>query len=219
MTEPTPSAPRQGLPLEEPGRPFFPGLFDTLKLIVVDPKGAFGRMSLTSDLSRPLIYAVILGFIGALIPSMWSFAIQGSLLGILGHLEGMDAIVPPMIFGMFGTFVGLLLAPVFIVIGIFIWSSIIHLFLLMVGGANHGFSATLRVVCYSQSAQLAQLIPLFGDLAATVWGLVLAIIGVAEAHGTTLGRAAAAVLLPVVFCCVCIAAIALIAVTGALLSQ
>ena len=60
--------------------------------------------------------------------------------------------------------------------------------------------------------------PLFGALAAPLWGLVLAIVGVAEAHGTTLGRAAAAVLLPVVFCCACLA-IALTAVTGALLSQ
>jgi len=60
------------------------------------------------------------------------------------------------------------------------------------------------VVLYSQTAQVAQVIPLFGDLIATLWGLILCIIGVAAAHRTTTGKAAAAVLLPIVLCCVCI---------------
>ena len=192
------------LPIEEADRPFFPGLLDTIKLFALDPMGGYSRMSLEIDLTKPLLYGLIVAWLGTFVQFLWSLVIQSSILGALSQIEGMQEVLPAMFFGVAGGMFGLFLAPVFILIGVFIWTAIVHLFLMMVGGANQGFTATLRVVLYSQTAQVAQVIPLFGDLVATLWGLILCIIGIAAAHRTTTGKAAAAVLLPILLCCVCI---------------
>ena len=83
----------------------------------------------------------------------------------------------------------------------------LHLFLLMVGGAASGFSATLRVVCYSQTSGLAVVIPLAGGIIQLIWGLVLQIMGLTQAHRTSGGKAAFAVIGPVILCCGCIIAV------------
>jgi len=92
-----------------------------------------------------------------------------------------------------------------VLLGIFIWSAIVHLFLMLVGGANTGFASTVRVVAYSSTVQIVQVIPLCGGTIAAVWALVLYIIGLAIAHRTTQGKSALAVLLPLALCCVCVA--------------
>jgi len=200
------------LPLEEPDRPFVPGLVDTVKLFALDPMGGYARMSLEIDLTKPLLFGLIVAWLGTFVQFLWSLVIQSSILGALSQIEGVEELFPAMFFGVAGGIFGLFVAPVFILLGVFIWTAIVHLFLMMVGGAERGFTATLRVVLYSQTAQVAQVIPLFGDLVATLWGLILCIIGIAAAHRTTTGKAAAAVLLPILLCCVCIGAAILTAV-------
>jgi hypothetical protein len=78
---------------------------------------------------------------------------------------------------------------------------------MIVGGANNGFEATVRVVCYAQTAQLAGIVPFCGGLIAAIWAIVLYVIGLATAHRTTQGKAVLAVLLPVVLCCAFVAAL------------
>jgi hypothetical protein len=99
-------------------------------------------------------------------------------------------------------------APIFVLLGVFIWSAIVHLFLLLVGGATAGFASTVRVVCYAGTVQVFQIVPFCGGLIGFVWGIVLYIIGIAAAHRTSQGKAALAVLLPLVLCCVCVAVLA-----------
>jgi hypothetical protein len=209
MSESPPEPPVQEvaaptLPVEEPGRPFLPGLFDTVKLLALDPMGGFARMSLKIDLTKPLLYGLILAWFGTLVQFLWGLAVQSGIMGFLAQIEGVREVLPAMLLGVAGGTFGVLIAPVFILLWIFIWTAIVHLFLMMVGGDTQGFTATLRVVFYSQTAQVAQVVPFFGDLIATLWGLILCIIGVAAAHRTTTGKAAAAVLLPIVLCCVCV---------------
>jgi len=193
------------LPFEEPGRPFFSGLVETLKLLITDPTTAFRRMPLTTDIWRPLVYGVLISWVAALVGYLWSLAIQASVLGALAGIEGMEEIAPMLAFGIVGGLLGLILAPVVFVIQIFIFSLIVHLCLMLVGGDREGLGATFRVACYSRTTQLAQIVPFVGGLIAVVWGLILCIIGLTEAHRTTTGKAVAAVLLPVLLCCVCIA--------------
>ena len=52
-----------------------------------------------------------------------------------------------------------------------------------------------------------------GGLIGVVWGIVLQVIGLATLHKTSQGKAALAVLIPIVLCCVCVAAV--IAIAGA----
>jgi len=95
----------------------------------------------------------------------------------------------------------MVLAPIFVIIGVFFQAAILHLMLMLVGGAARGFEATARVCSYAQAAQLAQIIPMCGGLVSAVWSVILLIVGLSTAHGITRGKAALAVILPVVLCC------------------
>ena len=205
--EPPPAAP-EALPWEQPGYPILEGLFETAKLVLLRPSEAFKRMSTTGDLGRPLLYAVIFGWLGMIAAQVYNIAFRGAMLGFLQRMPGMPAgraMGMPVAFNI----VLMVLAPVFILIGIFIISAIFHVFLLLMGAAGKGFPTTIRVVCYAATVQVIQVIPICGGIIAFVWALVIDIIGLAEAHRTTQGKTAVAVLLPFVLCCVCVAVLSL----------
>jgi len=95
-----------------------------------------------------------------------------------------------------------LMIPLLVVVGIFIASAIIHLCLMVVGGANKSFETTFRVLAYAHgSSAVIQMLPVCGGLIAGIWGIVVSCIGLARAHETTTGRALLAILLPVILCC------------------
>jgi hypothetical protein len=96
----------------------------------------------------------------------------------------------------------ILLSPVFVIVLTFIISGILHLCLMIVGGARKPVETTFRVVCFSSgSTSLLSMIPFCGGMIACVWNIVLEIIGLARAHETETGKAALAVLLPIIVCC------------------
>lgn len=200
------------LPFEDPVQPAIAGLVGTVKLFVTDPTTAFRRMSLTIGIFRPLIYGILLAWVGEAVAYLFGLVFQASIFGFLSQIDGMQEIIPAAFLGMGLGIVALIIAPVFIVIGIFIYSLIVHLFLMMVGGDQSGFGATFRVLCYSNTSQLAQVVPIAGGIIAFVWSMVLGVVGLTEAHHTTTGKAVAAVLLPIVACCVCMAIFVMLAI-------
>ncbi|HXV75359.1 MAG TPA: YIP1 family protein, partial [Candidatus Polarisedimenticolaceae bacterium] len=179
--------PTATLPFEEPGRAFGAGLLETIKLFILDPDQAFRRMPLRSDILRPLIYAVIVGWVGTAVAYLWGLMFQASILGMLGGLGDAEQVIPPILLGVTAGVLGLVLAPVIILIQVFIYTVVIHLCLMLVGGERNGFATTLRVLCYSNTAQLAQGIPFAGGLIATLWGIVLCVLGLMRSHDTTAG--------------------------------
>src|SRR5205814_9266709 len=91
----------------------------------------------------------------------------------------------------------IILIPLFVVICLFIGSAVVHLCLMIVGGANQSFETTFRVLAFSQgSTGPLQIIPICGGLIAGVWALVCNCIGLAGAHETDSGRAVLGVFLP-----------------------
>jgi hypothetical protein len=190
------------IPWEDPGRPFFDGLFETVKLLAMSPGEAFGRMPVTGGIGRPLFFAIVIGWVSIAVAVFWNVLLQGMWMPFLESAEdlaGMGA--------MYGLTIGwglmmVVLAPLFVIIGVFIAAAVLHLMLMIVGGAESGFEATVRVVCYVQTAQLAGIIPFCGGLIALVWTVVLYVTGFSTAHRTTQGKALLAVLLPVIACCV-----------------
>jgi hypothetical protein len=72
---------------------------------------------------------------------------------------------------------------------------------MIVRGAKNGFEATFRVVSYSIGAYVFLMVPFCGAIISGLWTVVLAIIGLKEAHGTTGGKAAFAVFFPLIMCC------------------
>ena len=205
-TPPPPPGPPAlaALPWEQPGYPAIEGLYETAKLFLLRPSEAFARMSVAGDLGRPLIYAVVLGWLGIIAGQVYQLLIPGMPWRYFPGMDrGMDFAVPIAV-----TIATMVLAPVFILLGVFIWSAILHLFLMIAGGANSGFAATVRVVCYAGTTQVLQIVPLCGGVLTFLWSIALEIVGLAIAHRTTQGRAALAVLLPLALCCACAAVIA-----------
>lgn len=201
-------------PSEERGNPWerrtslgvLQGLGEALKLFVTAPTEAFSQTMKSGDYGSPLLFAIAVGWVGLLVGQLWDMLVGASMLSMLPSEVRSE--IPFVLFGSGGLLISLIFAPVLIIIGVFLWSAILHLCLVIVGGLEQskaGFEGSFRVVSYGMVAQLANLIPFVGDLLCGVWSIILAIIGVQQIHKTTQGKAIAAVLIPVVLCCVCVA--------------
>lgn len=195
------------LPWEERSRLGLVAAFvETAKLLVLDPKQAFARARRSGDLASPLLFAVLFGWAGVVFQTLWSLAFGSAFAAFLpAEMQQVSGLG----FGLqtVGMVAQLVFAPIFILIFLFIASGIVHLMLMMVGGTRDseaGFEGTLRALAYSTVSQIGSAVPFAGGLIAMVWGVVLETIGLATLHRTTYGKALAAVLLPLLLCCVCV---------------
>lgn len=204
---PTPTQPSRPAPLpwEDPNVGGFDGLVRTITLFVTRPDEAFSRMSDTG-LGRPFSYAVITSWIELVVVFAYWAIFQVPLF--LFAIPSLDdelaeaAVGAGLIFAIgAGIF---LLMPILVAVGLAIHACILHLMLLIVGEGKRGFDTTIRAVCYSHTADLANAIPLCGGLISLVWFVALQIIGVARAHQCSYGKAALAVFLPILLCCSCV---------------
>jgi hypothetical protein len=189
--------PPAGLPWDRRGElGFFPAFFETLKLVLLNPTVAFTSMKREGGLAEPLIYALCGGCVGFLFYFLFSM-----LVSSFGLMAGRDPLTNLLGLG-FGTVATVICIPILVVLGLFVGSAILHLCLLLVGGAKHTFETTFRVVCFSTgSTYPLMILPICGGLISGVWCLVTECIGVAKAHETDTGRAVLAVFLPVIVCC------------------
>ncbi len=186
-------------------------LVETTKEVLTGPSDFFRRMPVAGGIGSPLLYAVVIGYLGLLLSAVYSavfLLVRGAagaaalgplsdrpeLAAFVAALEGWGGIIGQVVFG-----------PIGIVIGVFIWTAIIHLMLLLLDGAGQGFEATFRVLSYSHAASVLAIVPLCGGPIAGLWSLVLWIIGLAQAQRIPAWKAAAAVFLPIVLCCCCCA--------------
>jgi hypothetical protein len=155
------------------------------------------------NLGAALGYLVLMGWIGTIGALLWGYVLRGSQEAILKSL-GVPVASQDLRPGVYAIIylVIAVLAPVFILIGAFIWCGILHASLWIVGGAREGFEATLRVYSYAAgSTTLFQWIPFCGGIINFIWSLVLQVYGLSRAHEISGGKAALAVLLPIGLCC------------------
>ena len=208
------TAARSGLPWEHRHEHGFAKAFiETLAMVLTKPDQGFRTMKTEGGLAEPLIYALIGGCVGGIVSLLLSLGLQSMGL-FAGQRDTFAALAGIGV----GSIALIVLVPVFIVIGLFIGAAIVHLCLMIVGGANKSFETTFRVLAFSQgSTGPLQIIPVCGGLIAGVWALVVNCIGLARAHETTTGRAVLAILLPIIVCCG--AGILLLIMFGAALSQ
>jgi hypothetical protein len=178
---------------------FFNGLFKTVNDVLFSPSAFFKKMPVTGGLTDPLLFAMIVGTIGLLCFSVWDLLLHDSMQSFMTpemrSAAGRDissGVASPL---------GKALMPFLLIIWLFIVSGMLHLFLMIVGGARAGFEATFRVVSHSVSPFLFMVIPYCGVLIMPLWVLTLFVIGLRDSHETTGGKATAAVLFPFLFCC------------------
>ena len=209
--------PGAGLPWERRAELGFLNAFlETIKLFVTNPSEAWRLTKEKGDYAEPLIFAILVSWIGIAVSSVWS--------GLFG--QAWTAFLPPDIKeklgGAFATNTGALLiqvgiAPILVLVGLFVGAAIYHVSFMIVGAtkdSTSGFEGTFRAVSYASVSNLANIIPFVGGLAAVVCNLILMVLGAVRMHRTTQGKAIAGVLIPLVLCCVCIVAVVALVIGG-----
>jgi hypothetical protein len=207
---------RPGTPWDERGRLGLAAAFvETTRQVLTGPAEFFRRMPVVGGLGSPLLYAVTAGWIGlvaaALYQSVWVSIVGPSVLPF-----GMEREAIARVIAFMESWAGLVAQVVFggisVTIGVFITSGVLHLMLMLLGAGQKSFETTFRAVCFAQAPMLLFVIPVFlipgCGLLVGLWSLVLYVIGLAESHQIGHGRAAAAVLLPLVALCCCCAGFA-----------
>jgi hypothetical protein len=204
------------VPFEDKTKNFFTGLWETMKLVLFQPANFFRNYKLDGTIGRPILFALVVGWISAIISATWSMfigdfmsAVSQYILNRLPEFEGSEwgqLQLWQQLGAGNGTFdfiFGIIMAPFFILFFLFIFAGIYHLFLMIVKGANKNFETTFNVVAYGMAAQIAEIIPFLGTVIAWGYGIVLSIIGLTEAHETDGWKAVFAVFAPIIFCLFC----------------
>ena len=125
-------AERTGLPWEHrQERGFFNAFIETLSMVLTRPAEAFSVMKREGGLGEPLIYALIGGSVGGIVAFLFSLGFRS--IGLFADRNNSLAAMTGM--GI-GSVAMIILLPLFIVIGLFIGSGIVHLCLMIVGGAK-----------------------------------------------------------------------------------
>jgi hypothetical protein len=204
------------IPFEDSSKDFFTGLVETIKLVLLSPTHFFRDYKLDGALGRPILFAIILGWIAGIVEMIWGIVAQESIFSILSRYipemkdytgGGLETMIP---LAHYGHIIGFIITPFFIVIFLFLISGILHVFLMIVNGAHKNFETTCNVVAYGFATSVFKIIPFCGGIFSFIYSLIISIIGLTEAHKADSWKAVFAVLGPLVFCCGCCAVFALI---------
>ena len=201
------------VPFEDKSKKFFKGLWETMKLVLFQPVNFFRNYKLDGTMGRPILFALIVGWASAIISSIWSMftgdfmsTVSQYILNRLPELEGAQWEQLQQWGASDGNFdfiFEIVIAPFFILFFLFIFAGIYHLFLMIVKGANKNFETTFNVVAYGMVAQIVGIIPFLGTVLAWGYGIILAIIGLTEAHKTDSWKAVVAIFAPIILCLIC----------------
>jgi hypothetical protein len=188
-----------GLPWEHRAQlGLFKAWFETVSLLITKPSEAFTIMRPEGGLTDPLLFGLIGGSLGGIVSIIFQGLLQ-SIPGIAGRNDAFNSLgislwVILLIYAV--------MMPLLVTVGLFIGGAILHLCLMLVGGANRSFETTFRVACFaSGAANLFSMIPFCGGIIALVYHIVLECIGLSRAHPTTTGKALMAIFLPMIVCC------------------
>ena len=170
------------------------GFFKTWKTVILDPKVFFSKLPNKMGLREPSIFylklqtiswllvAIVMGF--WLIPS-GGFSLVSSLFGGVGILVGL--------------LLGILTVVVMIFLSwgmMFVGAGVIHLFVRAFGGIKE-YKETFKAMAYGSAPGVLSSIPLLGWLA-SIYSVILQVIGLSERQKLSLSRSVAAVLVPTV---------------------
>lgn len=154
------------------------------------PATFFRSMPRGHGIGSALMYYLPLGILVEGINLFWRFTLGPARFDAAPGNEFLEALAgtnPLMDF---------LISPVYLLLALFVSVAASHAVLAIAGGARHGFRTSVRVFSFAYSPALLAVIPRAGFVIGCVWMVVLAIIGLREAHETSGFKAAAAVLLP-----------------------
>jgi hypothetical protein len=147
---------------------FFPALLQTWVGACFHPTEFFESVGNSQDLTPALLFGVLVGWISVVVGAAWSLVFQAPLVPIMRQEEIAGLLA--------GGVAGLACVGLFswlpVLLGILISGVIVHLFLMLFGGANQGLTMTLRVISYAYAPQIFAVVPFGGWCIASIWMLV-----------------------------------------------
>ncbi len=158
--------------------------FATASKSLFHPVKFFSKVPRDAGYLNPILFGVMTIFLSVVFAFIWS-----SLLSKGGGLFIFLIGIPIIVLGSF------IMIPIILFVG----SGILHLCLMIVRGANEGFQTTFRVMSYSSVPYLFNVIPVLGGIVASIWTIVLTVIGLREMHKTSTAKSVIAVFLPLAF--------------------
>ena len=183
---------RNGAPWENRSETgFAKGTYLTFKEALFSPSTFFRGLTFKDGIREPFAFGLLIGAVGNMFGIFWPVLMMSGGLFPFG-----EAISSHLTVGLI-FLIMVVAVPVGVTLSMFIYSAIIHLLLMIVGGGKNKFEATFRVVAYSQAAQVLDLIPVVGSWIGGIWQLIIQVIGLREMHNISYLRAFMAFLLPV----------------------
>ena len=179
--------------------------WETIKAVLTKPSETFATMKRDGGIGGVLLYPVIFGSIGGIAGILYQILIRMGVSSAIPQPASQTPGFNPA--EMMAMSTGMLVAfaifmPAFIALGSFVGAGILHLSLMICGGAKQPFETTFRTYCYVHgSAGILQIVPLCGAMVSGIWALVCLCIGLSKTHEISVGKAVLAVLLPTIVCC------------------
>ena len=183
---------------EDPAVPFPVNVIETWRRSVLEPGAFFAGGPHDRAAVRPILYYLLISVLAAGLSLTWGALLPTAQPGLVEAIAEMVNIALPGAadtIGPAGRLADFFLTPFLAVLSLVITSLLLHLFVLLLVPGRRSLTATVRTVCYACGPAVFAIIPFVGGLVAWIWGAVLTVIGLREAHRTTTGRAFAAWLL------------------------
>lgn len=183
----------------------------TWKESTFHPTDFFRALPAEPRMGPAILYYLIVGIAVAAATLFWSQVLPQPELD------------PEVLNSPFGAILGMapvisfLMAPIYQIFALFVGAAVTHLMLLMLTTQRGPYSRTVETYGYAYSPMLFGIIPWIGSLVGFIWCIVVSTIGLREAHRTTTGRSAAAILLPLVLIVILGIVLAVMVVAGAVL--
>jgi hypothetical protein len=165
---------------------------ETWRMSLFEPVRFFASMPARGYVSA-LAYALPVGIIGAGLDLFWNSTFD--LLGVTQRIGGWWSQQPPANPAL-QRLMFFLISPISTLILLFLTAGLLHATLRIMGAAHRPYATTVRVSCFALGPTLFAIVPVVGPLVGTGWSLVLLVLGLREAHGTSTARALAALVIP-----------------------
>ena len=185
-------------PWEDPAVSFPLNLIETWRRSVFEPGAFFADGPFERAAVRPVLYYLVISVLAAALSLTWGALLPTTQPGFVATLaEIVNVALPDGTddAGSIGRLADFFLAPFWAVLYLIIASLVLHVFVLLLVPGRRSLTATVRTICYACGPGVFAVVPFIGGWVAGVWGIVLTVIGLREAHRTTTGRAFAAWLL------------------------
>ena len=201
------------VPWEDASKGIFGGGWETFKEACFNPKAFFAGVAQNDNPWPAITFGMasngLAGFLYGVFVSIIYLFIGGIMASALGGSSGFGSKGPGAMFAVMGAMgvFAVILYPIMFAVSALItpWISggVYHLMLMLFRGATKPYTNTVRVTGYSNAATMWMMIPGIGGLASIGFHIVLTVIGLDETHKCGIGKAVAAVLVPIVLVCGC----------------